>query len=843
MSKRKKNKKKQKQKKQLLPTRLTAGLSESELINAVYKNMEADKFRRAVLLAEELFNRSREKFEHIFVDCCNAFADQLIDSGRSDKAAEVWEKLRSVTGRNAGTSIPEAITAMRAGDAARAVHTVEQVLSVQDASFADSSDKAIADILVLGFSHIRDLEEICPRIYRDAAAVHRALECLCLQGYEQSAENLRDIPFKSVFSEWKLFIKGLCAFYSGSDGRAREAFSKLSPDFLPGRTSLLYRYIHDDDGFEIPRDMPKEPFYKNLCALLGDNSASSVMPRAEYLWQSGRYKDSFVYTAKNIKGFPADGTGFAALLSQFYLCAIFDIDRSQDQKYIEAVYKQLAVSRRAPDSAVVQWEKVLSLYFQHYVDDKELVSGWQDFLSLYCTVYGKHDALAARIYEHLGDLFSAEEEQDTFLPPLFRRGTPRLRNPSYAEKMYSSSIQLNPGDKTAHIKLVNLYEKTGNTRALNKKLDEISALFPDDKIVLFKNGNNCINRKAYLKGITYLEKAHNLDPIDPSVKQSLCLGYILASLHYAKKKKPERYRAFMQAAAALDPGSENMYTFCPAYLRVRLAGFEAVAGNREEAEQLSARILAEGDTELLYFALLIWRAYKVPDFLVKQYEKKMKSAFADAGCIDAVTRIRVVSYISRIDMPMPWIRKEHKKVIFCAKKAVKNDCDPESAKHIIAYALMQEDRDARTLVNTLIKKMLTEYPGDPWFRYYAFRNNMHKSIPGEKDIETLQEVLRSAQKINDMQLVQIVSREIGQVKRFIEIAGTLEFGLDALAPDRSGEDAPFFDDEDMLGGLYDDLSEPAPKRQKPQRRKNKNAAGTQRSLFDLINPEDDDESV
>jgi len=93
--------------------------------------------------------------------------------------------------------------------------------------------------------------------------------------------------------------------------------------------------------------------------------------------------------------------------------------------------------------------------------------------------------------------------------------------------------------------MLRLYEIGGETGKRNKKLDEIIRLFPDDKDILAKNGNFCIERKAFIKGIELLKRAAALDPLDRTNREFLCIAYIKASLHFAKEGTTRRYREFM----------------------------------------------------------------------------------------------------------------------------------------------------------------------------------------------------------------------------------------------------------------------------------------------------------
>ncbi|MEK7242699.1 MAG: hypothetical protein AAB112_00835, partial [Thermodesulfobacteriota bacterium] len=130
----------------------------------------------------------------------------------------------------------------------------------------------------------------------------------------------------------------------------------------------------------------------------------------------------------------------------------------------------------------------------------ELLKMWHEFLFCHKSVAGESSRLSAIVYAHLGDLFG-----DTLLQgvPLGdddpceswfdrRKKKGKTRNFRLAEEAYEKSLAIYQADKDIHLKLLGLYEKADDNGKRNKKLDEISRLFPEDKDVLARNVNYCI---------------------------------------------------------------------------------------------------------------------------------------------------------------------------------------------------------------------------------------------------------------------------------------------------------------------------------------------------------------
>ena len=75
-------------------------------------------------------------------------------------------------------------------------------------------------------------------------------------------------------------------------------------------------------------------------------------------------------------------------------------------------------------------------------------------------------------------------------------------------------------------------------------------MFPDDKESLLRNGEVCVERKAYLEGIEYIRRAARLGPLDRRIKESLSCSCIRAALSFAKKRDVRRSGIYERDAGA-----------------------------------------------------------------------------------------------------------------------------------------------------------------------------------------------------------------------------------------------------------------------------------------------------
>ncbi len=115
------------------------------------------------------------------------------------------------------------------------------VASVEAVKAAELKPKPVAneplhDMAVFARSSREQLPE---EWQTQAAAVAESLE-LVQQGKDGEAlQILKDIPRASPFADWRLFVRGLVAFYAGDLAAAREAWGRLDPDRRPARIAAV----------------------------------------------------------------------------------------------------------------------------------------------------------------------------------------------------------------------------------------------------------------------------------------------------------------------------------------------------------------------------------------------------------------------------------------------------------------------------------------------------------------------------------------------------------------------------------------------------------------------------
>ena len=272
-------------------------------------------FRRAKEWLKELCKRNKEKYLPQLIDCYNGLARQMMEKGQMSEAKTVLDQIRQLSGDKGGIDPQaEVLLALQSGDFKKAAETLISHYGERDAPLSPEDGRSLADMMVIAFEGFPGLRDINPEIHEELSAVRRALECVCAGRFTDAVTELKAIKRQSIFAGWRIFVKGLCAFYDGEDSKALEAFQRLGNEGLLSKAAQPFIFIISGGTTVVSKGEPKEPLLVQVLRVLNRSDMEHVLPRAEYLWQLGRHADSYDHTARTLTGFPGEGNGTVGTL-------------------------------------------------------------------------------------------------------------------------------------------------------------------------------------------------------------------------------------------------------------------------------------------------------------------------------------------------------------------------------------------------------------------------------------------------------------------------------------------------------------------------------------------------
>ncbi len=789
----KKKKKKQKSRKKPVST--------ETLQNAADAHMRAGRYRQARSLFGQLCKQNRDKYLSELIESCRCLFHLLMDQGKFRDAKAVLTSLENITDRP--KLYLEAVRlALAEENYSQAANIAAEALAGRKPPFTES-ESLMGDALIVAFENRDRSFPLSPPLLTDISRVHSSLDAVAQERYAEALSLIQPMGTRSLFSPWKWFIKGICAFYAHDDARALKALEKIFPGTVPGKAAQAFLTILKETGW-LATGHKKFDLLGDICCLAGDENLADCLPRSEYLWRVGRYRDSYKHLRSRLDGFPSQKPGIQRSLSTFYFNAITDTEDMRSEKYFDFLF-DLALQKGKKNS----FEKMqasralaLSLETDPYAD-RETMQEWRSFLFAYQQHHGRNKRVEAAVYAHLGDVYSMEDmAEDTMIPFFFfrqNRQRPELRNETLAETCYQKALLYCPDNLKTHFSLLELYEKTRQKAEANRKLDDIIKRFPDEKESLYKAGLQCLKRNALIKGLKYLEQALSLDPLDSMLRTYLIIACVKAGLMYAQKGAMEKCRDLLAKALEKAQRQSEDFTRGQAYLFARWAIFEWLAGNEEEGAQfkLQAFELCGHELKLHCFLWLIGHIYEVPDKYLKEHGSVLDGIYSGQPASDpAEDLVETFGYIRQIPSKHSRIKRETARLNSYLRKVLGKGVSRKVAVKVIEYGL-EGTSDDQGVARKYTAKMLKLYPDDAEMRMFRYLSRQQLGMDfrnPERSLKELRIILDLAEKQEIRDLVPRVRQAIKETENALSLMES--FGMptddDWFDDDEEEDFGPFF---------------------------------------------------
>lgn len=807
-------------------------LSDDLLLKYAQDSLDSGKFRKARDYFKVLCNRDREKYTPGLAAAYQGLFDELMEKGQTDNAKVILANLEKIRGEKEHPAWVR--LNLKQGDFSEAGRIAVRCLLNPEHDFSENA-VLLADALVVSFDRISGHVDSLPSfLATDLRAICAAVMHVSEGEHEQALAVMGPVGIKSLFAHWKLFLKGLCSFYRGEHDKARKALGKLPEKSVPANAAEPYLLLMEGPG-GLKNHFKDYGLLKKTCFITGLENLGEVLPRAEYLWRVGRYRDSYKQLRDNMADFPSDRPGILQTLSLFYFNSILHMDERKAESFLAFLFETIGQKRRINLIEQLLLYRTESLYIEKIDgDDKTLTNAWEDFIGIYERNYGEHQNLKALLYAHLGDIFSVVEpdfDPFRFFYSAGRRKTSRLRNRKLAEKCYKTSLKLNWDDRDTHFCLFRLYEKTTDKSRANRKIDEIIKLFPDDKEALFCAGLRCVDRKAFNKGMKYLERALEMDPLDSVLKEQFVLACIETALRYAEKSEVVKFRDLLPKAIAYASGPSNHFNLGAPFLYARWSVFELLAGQEENARGLMDRAMSMSDNpfKMQYFTLLMAKVYGVDERRCKKLDQETRVLLSGGYAPEkAVSLAEVIGYLGYFPAT-GWLKEESIRTNAFILNSIQLHFSKDQIRTIVDYALSGPTAD-QALAEKYIEKGLKSFPEDPFFLFCRFNlkfQNKPSIRPSEKDVKQLQRILSLAEQQRDFSLASGIRECIGMVEDMM----TMPVDFDPFDDAEIWDDG--FDEEFDPPFSIPSTRHPRKKSSSKKRKKDKKTVqGTQLNLFD-----------
>ena len=713
------------------------GGAKASLEGQAREHLAAGRWRKAREDYKLLCKTDRSKYLPLLIEANVGLAREMLARGLTSDAQQVVAYLKTFAPAEVMKGI-ELQLAASSGDTAQLLPAAVALLAGRAAALPAEERLRWADQLVVAFAPVPAQTPAETQLAAEVRAVHEALEAISAGQPGRALEAVRPLARDSAFSHWRVFIKGLVAFHSGEKEKAARCFEELPPESAPGRARESYQLLLRETP--LMGRTASERGLDTATRLTGHAGWGRWLMRAEALWRAGKHADSYQTVRNALPSFPSEGLDLSGALSEFFFNAISTLDEDSSYAY-EDFFLEIDNHNRAKSPTELKMiRRVLCLRLANQMESEQLKVKWEGFLRAHEELHGANPRLASLAYGWLGEIGARARPAGLFEPA----GKPRLRDPAGAINALQRSVELDPANANAHLLLCAVYEARNMLSQRNRLLDVMTERFPDHKEVLLRAGAGCLDRKAFLKGIEYFERAWTLDRLDPKVPEFLVSGCLrLARQCFQKGRADAGRQALARAGELLVEQPDNLLRN-PWCHWTRCGLFEQLYGDAAEgAERLAqARAASPFPAAFLLFAQLAWRLYAPENSAASPFEEELAGAGqANPNAAHAATLVRLWRFWRQAP-DAPALTEEGRWLRRYLKSAAKNPLTRDEATQLVESLKDQDDLREEALGFT--KAVLKKDPKDPLFRLYKHLLQPFRLRDPQTDREQVESILEEA---------------------------------------------------------------------------------------------------
>lgn len=486
-------------------------------------------------------------------------------------------------------------------------------------------------------------EQLSAESQAEARVVADALQMLVDGKFDCAAEALKDIARSSPYSDWRLFVRGLIAFYKDDAESARANWQRLSPSRRPARiaTTLLRAEV------DMPLDGELLPPASNLVdtarelrtrptMIAAAREIAAIDNKDSEIAFSGAQAQMLIRWRERFRRVDPD---FVEVFSQACVVQTFDNER-------EHVFGTLAHSVTGPAHDPRWMLHLFSYIDQSHNDDDNY---FQEIASVYlervlpgltCISQDLKNALQSVIHFKLAEC-ELKRGFDFDRPFSFIFDLPDL---DYAEAMLRIAIKAYPRNREAHEMLLYRFERerschettAAQEKTIAKKViavqEEMVKAFPDDVPTLLELIDHYLREEELAKANKLIESLRD-QRLDSPLARALPWKLKLREAMACTRRKATLADAAqaLEAAESLWPAwlSKDWLPFLKRALELRRGSPEQFDQSNALARQSSA--FGDAQWDLMTFAAV--QQMGLPAAELKPFREAVERQVLNAGSL------------------------------------------------------------------------------------------------------------------------------------------------------------------------------------------------------------------
>jgi tetratricopeptide (TPR) repeat protein len=433
-------------------------------------------------------------------------------------------------------------------------------------------------------------------------------------------DTLLSIGLRSPFLEWKVFLRGLQAYYQNDDPRALENWQRLKPDRLPAHLAAPLRFIIDRE-YQAAQPPETQNALRRQANALQTGEGLRLLSELRAELATKRNMAPIFRTADHAKqALQLEAPHLLPRLATVLYWATMQQGQPEDVPRYQRVFGTPSDDRNFHRMHALAWERA------HVLDEAH--KHWQEFekeIAAHPEAWPGKSGTRARaiIWEHMGQMAATipAGEQLKKLPSFLRNhpDRPKPLKPG-AEECYRKSIELAPDQPEVYLLLFHhLRDSNKKAKAIKVGRDLLKRK-PDHFEMLLELGSLLLNEKHTGEAVEVFEEALRHNPLDRMLRIRVSSAHTFNARLLAEKGQYDDARREYQTA--LERDSSN-----PAPVLCKWAACEFKAGDDARAEQLlgEARGVIGSELGIDYSMVIEAIRLKLSAAIKKRFEK----AFAE----------------------------------------------------------------------------------------------------------------------------------------------------------------------------------------------------------------------
>ena len=477
--------------------------------------------------------------------------------------------------------MPELLTAVGLLDRALSGQ-VGVVIDVRPELLAAAADRAV----VSPSTAPKSLREIAP----GAARVRAALEALYAGDEAAALDQLKAVPRNSPFADWRLFVRGLAAYYRGDAADAQAHWERIAPGRVPARIAAsLLSLSGQGNGAAAPQRTAELER-----AILGGSLSTYLQEIQANLAEEDH--GGAIRVLRRCR--PALERIAPEIVNRIERLLIKEFVSKEDEEALEDLCRMTT-----PPAIDPAWNRTWALFAEHSEDEDGAEWRWRRYLEDLASIPEftpeERRMAQAMVWERIANLCAQRAKEAAW--PWEDEEESRDRDRQQAIQCFHEAIRLFPEFRSAHKSLAAAYLHWGKDAEAAEAHRGLLEHFPDDleSLKFLYQHHSC--RQEALVARDYALRAWRLKPANLELITMAWKAHLGAARQFALDGQWDQGRAELAAAERLLGNSPESY-----YLLASKAMFEFKAGDEAAGKRfLDDACVALDNSPPAYLLLLI----------------------------------------------------------------------------------------------------------------------------------------------------------------------------------------------------------------------------------------------